>query len=289
MGSKYWTADSGCLAARGGQFTAHSQVISRETASGFARNSSFILHPSSFSLHHSAFTLLEVLLTLCLLVIIGAMAWPQLEKTFSYQRLRKAADIVRTQWCKARVEAMRMGAIRVFRYEIEGNKYRIDMLTSDPSALLNGTTVDPASNDSAQSMLANNTGSSQNNSNLNATTGNLNGTPTCLEQTLPKDVFFVSSQTGLGALTGTITNNTSTDNTSSAGDMPSSDAYVASNVASVGSGWSEPIFFYPDGTTSNAQLLLKNKQGRMVELFLRGLTGIVTVSDVTAAGGQGNL
>ncbi|MGD0382278.1 MAG: hypothetical protein ABSA77_02075 [Thermoguttaceae bacterium] len=222
------------------------------------------------------------MLTLCLLVIIGAMAWPQLEKTFSYQRLRKSADIVRTQWSKARVEAMRMGAIRVFRYEIEGNKYRIDMLTSDPAALLNGTTVDPASNDSAQSLLANNTGSSQNNSSLNAA-------PACLEQTLPKDVFFVSSQTGLGALTGTITNNTSTDNNSSVGDMPSSDAYVASNVASAGSGWSEPIFFYPDGTTSNAQLLLRNKEGRMIELFLHGLTGIVKVSDVTAAGGQGNL
>jgi len=282
MGSKYWTADSGCLAARGGQFTAHSQVISRETASGFARNSSFILHPSSFSLHHSAFTLLEVLLTLCLLVIIGAMAWPQLEKTFSYQRLRKAADIVRTQWCKARVEAMKMGAIRVFRYEIEGNKYRIDMLTSDPTALLKGTTVDPASVDSVQSMLANNTGSSQNNSNLNAAS-------TCLEQMLPKDIFFVSSRTGVNTLTGSITNGASTNNASAIGDMPSSDAFVASNVASVGSGWSEPIFFYPDGTTSNAQLLLKNKQGRMVELFLRGLTGIVTVSDVTAAGGQGNL
>ena len=57
----------------------------------------------------------------------------------------------------------------------------------------------------------------------------------------------------------------------------------------VGSGWSEPIFFYPDGTTSNAQLLLRNKEGRMIELFLHGLTGIVKVSDVTAAGGQGNL
>jgi hypothetical protein len=212
------------------------------------------------------------------------MAWPQLEKTFSYQRLRKAADIVRTQWCKARVEAMKMGAIRMFRYEINGNKYRIDMLTSDPTALLNGTTVDTASNDSAQSMLANNTGSSQNNGNFNGTTGNLNAAPTCLEQTLPKDVFFVSSQAGLDTLAATTTNSTS-----AAGDMPSSDAYVASNIASVGSGWSEPIFFYPDGTTSNAQLLLKNKEGRMIELFLRGLTGIVKVSNVTAAGGQGNL
>ena len=58
-----------------------------------------------------AFTLIEVILTLCLLVIISALAWPQLGKTFSNQRLRKAADVVRTQWCKARVEAMRMGSM----------------------------------------------------------------------------------------------------------------------------------------------------------------------------------
>ena len=44
--------------------------------------------------------------------------------------------------------------------------------------------------------------------------------------------------------------------------------------------WSDPIFFYPDGTTSDAQLTLKNDQGRSVELNLRGLTGTVDVGDI---------
>ena len=48
------------------------------------------------------------------------------------------------------------------------------------------------------------------------------------------------------------------------------------------SDWSDPIFFYPDGTTSDAQLTLKNGQGRAIELNLRGLTGTVDVGDILA-------
>jgi Tfp pilus assembly protein FimT len=212
------------------------------------------------------------MLTLCLLVIISAMAWPQLEKTFSGQRLRKAADIVRTQWSKARVEAMRTSSIRVFRYEISGNRYRIDMLSTDPVALLTGTTADPASNNAAQSANANNTGSPQ-------TGGGLNPMAPFFEQILPKDITFVSSQTGLDPTAAAASNSTP-----ATGDASSVDPSVANNVPSVGTGWSEPIFFYPDGTTSDTKLLLANKEGRTIELLLRGITGMVKIGDVTTGG-----
>jgi Tfp pilus assembly protein FimT len=228
------------------------------------------------------------MLTLFLLAVISAMAWPQLERSFSYQRLRKAADIVRIQWCKARVEAMKTGAMRVFRYEIEGNRFRVEMLTTDLSAQQNGTTLDPASSGGQQSTPAYNADSAQNTGNAGGSASIFNGTPAGLEQILPRGIFFVSSQTGVNTIAGTTANGATTNNTTAAGDMPSSDAYVAENIASAGSGWSDPIFFYPDGTTSNAQLVLRNKEGRMMELFLRGLTGIVKVSDVTAAGGLSN-
>ena len=45
-------------------------------------------------------------------------------------------------------------------------------------------------------------------------------------------------------------------------------------------GRSKPILFYPDGTTSSARLMLKNKQNRRIELALRGLTGVVTVGQL---------
>ncbi|MGA2059282.1 MAG: hypothetical protein ABSG67_02285 [Thermoguttaceae bacterium] len=256
--------------SRAGHFSAQCQ-----TANGSARNSSFIPHPSSLFHHHSAFTLVEVLLTLCLLVIISAMAWPQLEKTFSGQRLRKAADIVRTAWSKARVEAMRTSSIRVFRYEISGNRYRIDMLSTDPVALLTGSTADPASNNAAQtanSDIATNAGSPQN-------TGGLNPMAPFFQQILPKDIVFVSSQTGLDPTAAA-----ASATTPATADASSLDPSLANSVPAVGSGWSEPIFFYPDGTTSDSKLLLANKEGRTIELWLRGITGMVKIGDITAGG-----
>lgn len=52
---------------------------------------------------------------------------------------------------------------------------------------------------------------------------------------------------------------------------------------SVAGEWSSPIFFYPDGTTSDTQLLLRNEYDLYVSLQLRGLTGITTLSDVMTA------
>jgi Tfp pilus assembly protein FimT len=49
-----------------------------------------------------------------------------------------------------------------------------------------------------------------------------------------------------------------------------------------GDGWSEPILFYPDGTTSNARLLLVNERNRAIRIMLRGLTGTVTVGDAAS-------
>jgi hypothetical protein len=45
-------------------------------------------------------------------------------------------------------------------------------------------------------------------------------------------------------------------------------------------GWSQPIMFYADGTTSTALLLLRGEYGMSLELSLRGLTGGVQVSEV---------
>ncbi len=170
---------------------------------------------------------------------------------------------------------MRTGSIRVFRYEIGGNRYRIDMLSTDPVALLTGTTADPASNGNAQTANTNNPGNPGSPQNINS----LDGTAPFFQQILPKDISFLSSQTGLDTTAGT-----ATYGTAAAGDASSVDAPVANSVPSVGTGWSEPIFFYPDGTTSNTRLLLKNKEGRTIGLLLRGLTGIVTVGNVTAGG-----
>lgn len=40
------------------------------------------------------------------------------------------------------------------------------------------------------------------------------------------------------------------------------------------------LFFYPDGTTDDAVLVLTNGRGATIDVSLRGLTGIVSVSDL---------
>jgi len=54
----------------------------------------------------------------------------------------------------------------------------------------------------------------------------------------------------------------------------------STTMLSAEAGWSQPILFYPDGTTSDARLTVANEQGRYIDVTLRGLTGVVKVSDV---------
>jgi len=73
--------------------------------------------------------------------------------------------------------------------------------------------------------------------------------------------------------------------------LPDGVRFVACDVAasaqaaamlgdSKGNAWSDPILFNPDGTTSDASVLLQNDQGMTVRVILRGLTGIANAGNV---------
>jgi len=47
-----------------------------------------------------------------------------------------------------------------------------------------------------------------------------------------------------------------------------------------GGAWSSPILFRPDGTTSDASIVLQNEPGNTIRVTLRGLTGISTSGEV---------
>jgi prepilin-type N-terminal cleavage/methylation domain-containing protein len=66
----------------------------------------------------------------------------------------------------------------------------------------------------------------------------------------------------------------------SGGDVSSSNQMLAMQP-DLGQGpWSPPILFYPDGTTSDASLLLSNENLVTVRVTLRGLTGVASIVDV---------
>ena len=55
---------------------------------------------------------------------------------------------------------------------------------------------------------------------------------------------------------------------------------VQDEAAVAAPGWSQPVLFYPDGTSSTACVILENERGRCIEVSLRGLTAVVTVGEV---------
>jgi hypothetical protein len=66
----------------------------------------------------------------------------------------------------------------------------------------------------------------------------------------------------------------------SGGNVSSSNQILAMQP-DVGEGlWSPPIMFHPDGTTSDASLLLSNDREVTVRVTLRGLTGVASIVDV---------
>jgi Tfp pilus assembly protein FimT len=64
-----------------------------------------------------------------------------------------------------------------------------------------------------------------------------------------------------------------------AGNM-SSVPQLAEAAAATEGGWSQPIVFYPDGTTSDAVVQLANAGHEAMRVTLRGLTGISRASEV---------
>jgi prepilin-type N-terminal cleavage/methylation domain-containing protein len=196
------------------------------------------------------FTLLEVLLVLALLVAIAALAAPALIRPLDNHRLRRAADQVRIDWSRARNRAMDSGRTLIFRYQPSGNTYVVEPLNSDEDYL-------EASDPTQAAGLAPTTPTAGGISAMNVTQ-----VPTETKE-LYENVIFVSSE--------------------STTDMRAMTLVGDPSLMTGDEQWSEPIFFYPDGTTSTSRLLLSNNRSLFAIVSLRGLTGMTKVSDLLSA------
>jgi Tfp pilus assembly protein FimT len=179
----------------------------------------------------------ELLLVLGLLAMVAALVWPVVERPFSRQRLRAAADVIRAEWCLARIEAIRSGSTYAFQCIAGGKQFRTQRLAEAPdTAPWAGQRQEAAEPPEAPALPS-------------------------ITKTLPEHMVF-------GALSMT-----ADSAAAPAGSEPQA-------VGSTADGWSDSICFYPDGTTSDARLVLVNERGNRVELTLRGLTGTVSVGEV---------
>jgi type II secretory pathway pseudopilin PulG len=220
--------------------------------------------PTSRRTHRRGLTLIEVLLVLCVIVMTTAMVWPALEGPLANHRLRQAADQVRTQWYAARVEAMTTDRVQVFCYTPGGRQYFVQ------SQIETSALVDPGT---GQVVDAGAAGSLAQNGVMTA--AGAAGIPGAKAFRLPEGVSFAGEG---GTLSGL-------DEADSAGGPSLDDTGIGSSAVTsdmLGQQASEPIYFFPDGTTSNAKVTLRNKRGRSIAVSLRGLTGVVTVGSMQA-------
>ncbi|MCL8208784.1 MAG: prepilin-type N-terminal cleavage/methylation domain-containing protein [Actinomycetia bacterium] len=187
-----------------------------------------------------AFTLMEMLLVLAILVIASAAVMPSLRGVMRTTTLRSGADLVRSELTRAHVLAMRTGRIHVVRYELNGRKLTVEPWIGDDDAL--------ESPDGQQSEVFNSA----------VVRG---GAAQRQEKNLPEGVVFVGGDVGLETRS----------------------RQIEEAVISLGEStatWSRPIFFYPDGSTSDAYVVVGDDRKLGIRLDLRGLTGTVKVGDV---------
>lgn len=191
-----------------------------------------------------AVTLLELVLVLAVMVAAGALVLPALRGPMEDQRLRKAADLILAQWIQARLAAMTTGQMQVFRYQSGTDQYEVQAWYSEGDVL-----ELPADEPEA-------TGNNRDPRDLQR--------PSLLGITgsrLPDGVTFLFGETH----TDTRVLQTGIE-----------------SATALGHSADPPIVFYPDGTATDARLILSNERFH-VELSLRGLTGLGRVSQLLSA------
>jgi len=191
---------------------------------------------------------MEIIMVLAVMVAVAAMALPSLHGPMEDQRLRKTAELIRAQWTKARVAAIKTGQIQAFRYTLAGDTYVIEPWSGEVDALEAAANIEPG--------LSQGIPLDTSQSNVPTLQLGVNGSH------LPTGMVFYAGETTVDARAAGIA-----DQGTAGGS--------ASDSAST-------IVFYPDGSTSDARLTLTNERC-FVEIKMRGLTGMIRVSDLLAA------
>lgn len=191
----------------------------------------------------AGFTLVELLLVLVIIVIMLAAGTPAVFNALQGHRLTVSAEKVRNEFMRARVEAMESGRIRMFRYQPETGNFTI-------APFIRG-------NDELENNLA---GTSQG-----------IGISNLVYESAEQETQQASLEEGV-VFAG---DNVETDLRSYSLEQEQGQLQV--------SGWSRPILFYPDGTTSDATVFVRGQGGTLSSVQLRGLTGIARVVEPDAS------
>ena len=240
----------------------------------------------------AGFTFVEVTVVLVILVLIAMLGIPALQGTLAQQQLRSSANQIRGEWVESRVRAMDEGQIFCMRAQIGGSTIIISRVldahfTAGFSSRQTTSRFD-AYNELDPFEKGGFTGNTydfilQDPDSITEKEGTiiikLPGT------VVVADVITVVEERAAFYLGLTAPGETE-------GRMDGSEEYFEleamttgevrlGETAGVDGTWSSPIFFYPDGSTTTAAMLLKNNTKRCIEIRLRGLTGSTMATEIT--------
>lgn len=197
-------------------------------------------------MRRQGFTLLEMLLVLAIIVAVAALAAPAMRGMIQSARLRAAGDTVRTEWTRAHVKAMKTGRIQVFRYELGGAKYTIQPWIAGDDAIESSAPAVAGFGVADETQDTANVGEGRE---------------------LPEGTMFVAGDAAFESRAMAV-------------------EQTAMESTQFESEWSRPILFYPDGTTSDAFVVVANENKVGLKIDLRGMTGTAVVGDVIALEGE---
>jgi hypothetical protein len=204
-------------------------------------------------------TLFELLLVLTLLVVFGSMVAPVFMGGFSSVRLRRAGDQVLAHWSKTRALAIETGDVYQFAFTPESGEFRIEPWTGVVSeAALKQTSASSATSRAADAAAAPTTATDA----AGATKTAAGKAEKEQEKglTLPEQAKFYAGQI--------------------AAEDPETGERKVVPLTSSGDEQSTAIMFFPDGTTSQASVVLTNDRQQYLRLTLRSLTGVGRASQV---------
>ncbi len=199
-----------------------------------------------------AFTLLELMLVLAIIAVVGAIAIPRFDEIFERQKLRGMANELRLAWDSARLEAMRTGQSQVFTCLLGSGTYSVKplVLQSDSANAGTGATVLLSGGAVAET---------QSNGFLTAADPTLQDA-----KELEDRIVFVSC-----SVVGDMRAYTTAQDSQNSG-------MNEVNTQTVG----ESVIFYPDGSSSTAEVRIQNERGDIRGIQIRGLTGHTRVVDI---------
>lgn len=222
----------------------------------------------SFATQRDAFTLFEILVVLVVVVILGAIAYPAISGMTGIESLLRSGDQVRIHLSRSRNQAIRSGQTLALRYELQGNRYIIEPWTTGEEFLEAGMT--PETTQLVNVMGASNTSALAESDYHTVKT--LLGYPHKLQE----NIVFVGSIVDFDARSAILGNAQFNDLSTVAGQNS-----VTDGIQGI---WSDPILFYPDGSTSQTEIRLGDSDGKgFIMVRLRGLTGIAYVTSVATA------